>query len=212
MGRYNRIWLKGHYEQFEAPGCNANVFPGMLINFDSSGLAEPHDVKGGVAENAFASENALDGMTVDQAYSATDLSSGGAPTGMNTNYPYYFTGPAQYIIGPSGTEIAALVIAGTNKYYIGEILMSNGDGLLCPFVATTEGPAIPPWSYPTTTSTTSTSTTTSTTTTAQPTSPTNWPVATVRENWDTSAITSASANIVTLNNGNIAQLVMVRII
>jgi hypothetical protein len=211
MGRYNRIWLKGEFEQFEALGTVGIVFPGMLVMEDNNDNAIPHDIQGGIAEASFASENALDGMTVDQAYSGTDLSVSGSPTGMNANYPYYFTSPAQYVIGNKGTEVAALCLAGTYKYYFGELLMSNGDGLLIPFVATKEGPPLPPFVYPTTTSTTTTSTT-STSTTAQPSSPSNWPIAVVRENWDTSAITSASANIVTLTNGNIAQHIKVRIL
>lgn len=113
-----RIHVKGDYIQDELAANTTGVYPGMLIAVNSSGKAIVHATEGGYAEKMFACEDALQGETVDDAYS-----SGAIVTA---------------ILPVPGAEVNALLKAGY-AYSVGEAVISAGDGTLKPYNEPTSG-------------------------------------------------------------------------
>ena len=107
----NRIHSKGPYIREEAVAAEDGIYPGMLLKLDSNGKFAIHDDAGGRAEALFAEEDALQGKTVDDAYSAGDT--------------------VTAILPGLGSEVRALIADG-NDVSIGDRLVSNGDGRLKP--------------------------------------------------------------------------------
>lgn len=68
----NRIVLvqSGRLEERVAA---AAITPGHLVEFTSADTVQKHSTAVGVAENAFAVEDALQGKTINDAYAAGDL-------------------------------------------------------------------------------------------------------------------------------------------
>ena len=104
----NQIQLAGNFRREEAVAAGT-ITPGMLVAVDSAGKVAAHAVQGGYAERAFAVEDALQGHTVSDDYSADDVVS--------------------YNLAAPGSEVNAL-IAGGEDIAIGDQLVSGGDGCL----------------------------------------------------------------------------------
>ena len=104
----NTIRLKG-CGRYEEARANAALSPGHLIEVLSTGKVRKHATEGGLAERAFAIEDALQGNTVADAYAADDL--------------------VGYVLAAPGDEINAVIKAGEN-IAIGDKLVSAGDGTL----------------------------------------------------------------------------------
>lgn len=104
----NTIRLKG-CGRYEEALANAILSPGHLIEILSTGKVRKHATEGGLAERAFAIEDALQGKTVADAYAADDR--------------------VGYVLAAPGDEINAVVKAGENVA-IGDKLISAGDGTL----------------------------------------------------------------------------------
>lgn len=105
----NRIHLKGPYTHDEADAGEAGIYPGMLLKVASDGDVEIHDTEGGRAEALFATEDALQGNTIDTVYTVDN--------------------PVMLILPGLGCEVNAL-IAAEEDIAIGDWLCSNGDGCL----------------------------------------------------------------------------------
>ena len=105
----NRIHLKGDYRQEEAYAAAAGMYPGMLVQLDSAGKIAVHSTEGGRGEKAFATEDALQGKTVDTVYTVSTI--------------------ATYILPVSGGVVNALIKDG-EEIAIGDELVSGGDGTL----------------------------------------------------------------------------------
>jgi len=105
----NRIHSKGafRYEEFDAG--EAGIYPGMLLEVNSSGDVIKHNTEGARAEKMFAQEDALQGKTVDDVYTANN--------------------PVGCILPVSGSEVNALIEDGQD-ISIGEELISAGNGCL----------------------------------------------------------------------------------
>ena len=104
-----RIHSKGPftYEEYEA---NAEeIYPGMLIQVNSSGKVILHDTLGGKGEAMFAHEDALQGRTVSTIYEADDV--------------------VGCILPSQGCEVFAR-IQDAQDISEGDPLMSGGDGTL----------------------------------------------------------------------------------
>ena len=68
-----RIHSKGPFTYEEYKAQAADVYPGHLIQVNSSGKVIPHDIIGGKGEAIFAQEDALQGKNVAQVYSADSI-------------------------------------------------------------------------------------------------------------------------------------------
>lgn len=101
-----RIQLKGD-KHFEEAVAAAAILPGMLVSLTSVGKITPHASLGGVAEQNWAVEDALQGLTINDAYAVGDL--------------------AFYVQPRAGDIIYALLEDGENVA-IGDKLMSAGNG------------------------------------------------------------------------------------
>lgn len=111
MTTFNTIRLKGDFRHEEDTGFGT-IKPGMLValyNNAGARTVRPHPTAGGFAERSFAVEDALQGKTVDDAYT----------TGTVVSYAMVW----------SGAVVNALLKAGAS-YALGDQLMSAGDGTL----------------------------------------------------------------------------------
>lgn len=104
----NRILLKGdgRYEEDTSVGT---LKPGYLVERTSTPTIKAHATQGGYAERAVVMEDALQGDTISDSYTAGDL------------VPYKLMEP--------GAECLMWLYAGENVS-IGDKLISNGDGTL----------------------------------------------------------------------------------
>lgn len=102
------IVLKGD-PRYEEDIVAAAFNPGHLLEKDSAGKIQKHSTEGGVAERAFAVEDALQGNTVDTAAVA------------GNTHPY--------VVAKPGDVVYAYIQAGQNVA-IGNKLISAGDGTL----------------------------------------------------------------------------------
>lgn len=106
----NKIALVARYARKEQEfTANAALNPGHLLEVLSSGKVQKHATAGGVGEKMFAQEDALQGKTKEDAYTAEDK--------------------VFVVIPLQGDEINALIQAGQNLT-IGTKLVSAGDGTL----------------------------------------------------------------------------------
>jgi hypothetical protein len=103
-----RIHLKGQGRHEEAVAAAA-ITPGQLIKLDIEGKVKIHESTGGYAEKAFALEDALQGHTIDDAYSSGNV--------------------VGYVVALPGDVVYAWLAAGENVMK-GDQLHSNGDGHL----------------------------------------------------------------------------------
>ncbi len=102
----NRIMLKGRYEHEEAVAAGT-IKPGMLIEQIDGDKVQAHSTEGGYAERLVAVEDALQGKSVADSYSAGDVVSFAAVL--------------------PGSECQMLLKAG-ESVSIGERLISGGNG------------------------------------------------------------------------------------
>lgn len=109
MNTIVRIHNNGAYRYEEFTAGEAGIYPGMLLEINSSGNAIKHNSASTVAEKMFAMEDALQGDDV------TDVYTSGTKVCV--------------LIGQSGTVVNALCNSGTN-YTKGTIVESHGDGTL----------------------------------------------------------------------------------
>lgn len=116
MGSQKTIVVKGQGVRFEAV-ANAAITPGHLVELMSTGKIKVHATAGGNCEKAFAVENDLQGETISDAYSASDI--------------------VQYNIMRPGDVVNAILKDGENAS-IGSLLESAGDGTLQVHVADIE--------------------------------------------------------------------------
>lgn len=75
MASPNTILLKVNglsmrYDEARAAGA---ITPGFLIEHDSTGKVVAHSIAGGAGEIMIATEDSLQGKTIDDAYASTDL-------------------------------------------------------------------------------------------------------------------------------------------
>jgi hypothetical protein len=108
---WNRIALrtKGWEDERVQSGYAAsNIIPGMLLALEADGGVIPHPVAGGAAQKMFAIEDAWQGNTIAQAYSAGALV-----------FSYIFLG---------GDLVYALVASGASTIAEGQGLTSDGAG------------------------------------------------------------------------------------
>jgi len=106
---YANIW-----EQYDAV---AAITPGMLLELTSAGKVQAHSSAGGNALPMFATEDALQGRSIDDAYVADD--------------------PVQVWV-PGRGDIVLGILADGENVAIGDYLESNGDGKLKKHVADVE--------------------------------------------------------------------------
>lgn len=104
----NQVHLVGDWRREEAVAAGT-IKPGMLIEETSAAKFQAHSTEGGYAMRLFAVEDALQGNTLNNDYSADDLVSA------NVELP--------------GNEVFAYLAAGENVS-IGTKLISAGDGTL----------------------------------------------------------------------------------
>ena len=69
---YRRIHNKGDWRHEELLAAGT-ITPGMLLEVTTSGTVRAHATEGGCAERLIAVEDALQGQTVDDDYSASDV-------------------------------------------------------------------------------------------------------------------------------------------
>jgi len=105
----NRIHNKGFYRHEEADAGEAGIYPGMLLELNSSGDVIKHNTEGARAEKAFATEDALQGGTTSTVYTNGEV--------------------VTYILPVPGSVVNALIKAGED-IAIGDELISAGDGTL----------------------------------------------------------------------------------
>lgn len=105
----NRIHSKGAFRQDEMVAGAASIKPGYLVMQNAAGAAVVHDTEGGLAEAMFAMEDALQGNTVDTAY---------------TN------GNIMTLILPVKGSVVNVIIEAGQSISIGDKLMSRGNGKL----------------------------------------------------------------------------------
>ena len=107
----NRIHCKGSYRHEEMKANEASIYPGMLLKMDSNGEVGMHDDQGGALgdEILIAEEDALQGTTVDHAYSDDEIIS---------------------IIIPNKGSVVRMRLAENEVLSIGEKVCSNGDGYI----------------------------------------------------------------------------------
>jgi len=110
MTMSNQIQLAGDFRHEEAL-ASGTVLPGHLVELTTATVntVRAHSVAGGVAERAFAVEDALQAKTIDDSYLTTTL--------------------VQYHIVAPGAVVNALIKAG-ETITKGEKLISGGDGTL----------------------------------------------------------------------------------
>lgn len=103
-----RIVLKGdvRHEEYRAGGT---VTPGHLLVLNSSSKVIAHNSEGGIAERMFAIEDALQGNTIDDNYSADDV--------------------VMIALAEPGAVVYAWLRAGSEAS-VGDLLVSGGDGTL----------------------------------------------------------------------------------
>jgi hypothetical protein len=104
------IILKGNPQAHWEYPATAGVTPGHLLYVLSTGKVGVHNAAGGTARKMFATENALLGKGIDDAYVANDL--------------------VQCADMPEGSMVYAWVPAGAAAIVVGDKLASNGDGAL----------------------------------------------------------------------------------
>ena len=107
----NRIHSKGPVRHEEAAAGEAGIYPGMLLKLNSSGQVILHTTEGGALgdETLIAEEDALQGRTVSQVYTAGDTVS--------------------YLVPGIGAEINML-IEDAQDIAIADKIMSAGNGKL----------------------------------------------------------------------------------
>jgi len=104
-----RIHSKGPYTYEEYKANAAEIYPGHLIQVNSSGKVIPHGISGGKGEAMFAMEDALQGRNVAYLYAAASI--------------------VGCIIPGQGCEVYAR-IQDAQDISEGDPLMSGGDGTL----------------------------------------------------------------------------------
>ena len=104
----------------DAAPANAGgvIFPGMLVELNSSGKVIPHATADGFGARAFALEDALIGLTVDDAYPTADEEVG--------------------FLRAEGCAKLNLLCEGGQNFPAGTKLASAGDGTLQPAGAGTK--------------------------------------------------------------------------
>lgn len=105
----NQIHLTGEYFRREEDTAAATVKPGYLLEKTDEGKVKAHSTEGGWAERAFAVEDALQGDTTADSYSADDVVS--------------------YNLEQPGNVVQAWLKAGEDVSS-GDALISAGDGTL----------------------------------------------------------------------------------
>jgi hypothetical protein len=108
-GYPEKIVLKGKYGRYEEGRAAGTIKPGHLIKLNGDNELVVHATAAGFAERAFAREDQLQGLTIDDSYADDAL------------VFYYLANP--------GDEILAWLAAGVNIDE-GAGLVSNGDGTL----------------------------------------------------------------------------------
>jgi len=108
LNTISRIHSKGNY-RYEEHVANAALSPGHLLEINSSNKVLKRNSGSTVGEALFAMEDALQGKTVDDAYSANEV--------------------VPCILPAKGSVVNAMLYAGVN-YTVGTILESKGDGTL----------------------------------------------------------------------------------
>jgi hypothetical protein len=103
---YRRIHSKGTYRYEEAVAAGT-ISPGMVCELTTAGTAQAHSTAGGRGENLIAQEDALQGKTVSDDYSAGDV--------------------VGLLIPVPGTEMNVLFGAGESAD-INDEIVSAGDG------------------------------------------------------------------------------------
>jgi hypothetical protein len=103
----NRIHSKGDYRLEEYPAGEADIYPGMLLEMASDGEVIKHDSEYGFGEFMIAAEDALQGHTVDDAYTIHEI--------------------VQCLLPTKGAEVNLLIEDGEDVE-IGEILVSSANG------------------------------------------------------------------------------------
>jgi len=106
---YNRIHNKGTYNMRDELIAAGTITPGMLLEVTSAGKVQAHSTEGGRAERIVALEDALQGSTVDDDYSADD--------------------PVQIEVVAPGSVMNMLISAG-EALNPGDEVFSYGDGTL----------------------------------------------------------------------------------
>lgn len=106
--RPNRIYLNGDGFHEEAL-ANAAITPGNLVELMSTGKVRNHAEGGGIAERAFAEEDALQGRDIDTDYAANEVVS--------------------FVLAEPGDTVLAWLHGG-EVAVIGSKLASAGDGTL----------------------------------------------------------------------------------
>ncbi len=112
-----RIHSKGPFTYEEYKANAEEIYPGHLIQVNSSNKVIPHDMIGGKGEAMFAQEDALQGKNVATIYAADNI--------------------VGCILPGKGCEVYAR-IQDAQDISIGDPLMSGGDGTLI-IVADTSG-------------------------------------------------------------------------
>jgi hypothetical protein len=90
--------------------ANGAITPGMLLSLNSSGKLIPHGVPVQSAMSWWADMYDLTGKGIDDNYAANDW--------------------VQSWLVPPGSEINALIPAAASPIVIGDLLVSNGNGML----------------------------------------------------------------------------------
>ena len=107
----NTIIAKGYVNVRTEKNAGATITPGMLVEIAADGDFEPHSVSGGPGAKIFALEDAYQGNTITDDYSAGDRV-----------IAQHFT---------PGEEVNAIASGdSTNAIAVGDLLISNGDGTL----------------------------------------------------------------------------------
>jgi len=103
----NRIHSKGDYRHEEAYAGEAGIYPGMLLELNSSGKVLKQNTEGAPAEIAIAEEDALQGNTVDTVYTDGEIVS--------------------YMLPVKGAEVNVRLATG-QTITVGEGLIADADG------------------------------------------------------------------------------------
>lgn len=104
------IRLKSYLDVYnEIDAANDGLFPGRMVELNSSGNVQEHSSAGGAAMPMFALEDELQGKDVDETYASGD--------------------PVQVWIPTRGDEVWAVLADGENVS-IGDFLQSDGAGNL----------------------------------------------------------------------------------
>ena len=103
-----RVHGKGDYRQEEIIAGEAGIYPGMLVELNSSGYVIKHDDEGGRGEAMIAQEDVLQGKTKDTVYTISTI--------------------VTVILPVKGAEVN-LLIEDAQDVSIGSPLISAGNGL-----------------------------------------------------------------------------------